>query len=295
MRMDRFSGTTVAGIITIFFGANAAFFEANAAQNQPTKSSIRDALVTTAIASVTAVQPVFDVTFGTLAMTEYNYRGYTLSDHKASVSAYFEGTYAILFARLYASSVRLPNLPSLQNTYSAGVRPVFDAITVEIGVDYYSYPGSHGIIDYPEYYLRPSYVVNRKLTLGLNFYYAPNYIRSGAWENYISVTAKYAITDTISFSSEIGRQRFGTTEPAVLALPVKLPDYSYWNVGLAYTNKIATFDLRYHATTLSKQNCFLFTGTGDAASGSRNCGPAIIATMSLASSLPALKALIAGK
>jgi uncharacterized protein (TIGR02001 family) len=288
MRMDRFPGTAVAGIITIFFGANAA-------QNQPTESSIPGAPVTTAVAPVTALQPVFDVTFGTLATSDYNYRGYTLSDHKPSVSAYFEGTYGILFARLYASSVRLPNLPSLQNTYSAGIRPVFDAITVEIGVDYYNYPGSHGIIDYPEYYLRPSYVVNSKLTLGLNFYYAPNYIRSGAWENYISATAKYAITETISFSSEIGRQRFGTTEATVLALPVKLPDYSYWNIGFAYTYKIATFDLRYHATTLSKQNCFLITGTGDAASGSRNCGTAIIATMSLDSSLPALKALIAGK
>jgi len=175
------------------------------------------------------------------------------------------------------------------------VRPVFDAITAEIGVDYYSYPGSHGIIDYPEYYLRPSYVVNSKLTLGLNFYYAPNYIRSGAWENYVSATAKYAITETISLSSEIGRQRFGTTEATILVLPVKLPDYSYWNIGFAYTYKIATFDLRYHAATLSKQHCFLITGTGDLASGSRNCGSAIIATLSLVPSLSAFKVLIAGE
>ena len=58
---------------------------------------------------------------------------------------------------------------------------------------------------------------------------------------------------------------------------------------MAYVHKVATIDLRFHATTLSHQNCFLITGTGDAASGSNACGPAVILTFSLDSSLSTLR------
>ena len=235
----------------------------------------------------------FDVSFGTLVVSDYNYRGYTLSDHKPSVSGYFEATYDILFAGAYASSVNFPGVPSLQMTYSAGVRPVFGPVTVEVGAGYYNYPGSHGIIDYPEYYVRPSYAVNPKLTLGLNIYYAPDYIRSGAWENYISATAKYSITDALSVSGEIGRQRYGTTDATNVSPAVALPDYTYWNFGFAYKHDFITFDVHFHDNTLSRQRCFLITGTGDAVRGSNGCGAALIGTVSLDTTLSTFKTLVA--
>jgi uncharacterized protein (TIGR02001 family) len=243
----------------------------------------------------TSPTPSFDVSFGALITSDYNYRGYTLSNHQPSVSSYFEATYDILFAGAYASSVSFPGVPSLQMTYSAGVRPVFGPVTVEVGVGYYNYPGSHGIIDYPEYYLRPSYVVSSKLTLGLNVYYAPDYIRSGAWENYISGTAKYAITDALSISGEIGRQLYGTTNATPEIPAIALPDYTYWNFGFSYKYDFVTVDIRFHNNTLSKQRCFLITGTGDPVSGSNGCGSAVIGTISLDSTLSALKTTMAAE
>ena len=76
-------------------------------------------------------------------------------------------------------------------TDTIGLRPVFGSLTVESGVAYYSYPGSQTDESYAELYVAPSYAVTDKLTLGVNVYYAPNYYRTGAWENYNSVTGKY--------------------------------------------------------------------------------------------------------
>ena len=141
--------------------------------------------------------------------------------------------------------------------------------------------------------MRPSYAVNPKLTLGLNIYYAPDYIRSGAWENYTSATAKYAITDALSVSGEIGRQRYGITDATEVAPAIALPDYTYWNLGFSYKYDFITFDVHFHDNTLSKQRCFLITGTGDPVRGSNGCGAALIGTVSLDSTLSAFKTLVA--
>jgi hypothetical protein len=106
------------------------------------------------------------------------------SDHKPSVSTNFEATYNILFAAVDAASVQIPMLSQLQMTDYAGIRPVFGPITVETGVAYYSYPGSVIDTSYPEYYVAPKYTLSSKFTIEVNVYYAPNYSRTGAWENF---------------------------------------------------------------------------------------------------------------
>ena len=231
----------------------------------------------------------FDVNFGAAITSDYNYRGYTLSDHKPSASTNIEATYDILFAGVNTASVEMPKLSQLQMTNYAGIRPTFGKLTVEAGVAYYSYPGSAIDISYPEYYVAPTYALTSKLTVGLDAYFAPNYSRTGAWENYNAVQAKYTFDSGLSFSGELGRQGFGTTAATPSSPAYKLPDYTYWNLGFSYAYKAVTFDLRYFATTLSKQSCFLITGTGQPATGSNGCEPAVIATLSWNTSLSGLK------
>ncbi len=231
----------------------------------------------------------FDVNVGASITSDYNYRGYTLSDHRPSVSNNIEATYNIFFAGVNTASVQMPNLSQFQMTNYAGIRPTFGQLTVEAGVAYYTYPGSPIDISYPEYYVAPTYAVTSKLSVGLNAYFAPDYSRTGAWENYNSIQAKYTFDSGLSFSGELGRQGFGTTKATASSLAYALPDYTYWNLGFAYAYKVLTFDLRYFATTLSKQNCFLITGTGQPNIGSNGCEPAIIATMSWNVNLSGLK------
>jgi uncharacterized protein (TIGR02001 family) len=231
----------------------------------------------------------FDVNAGASITSDYNYRGYTQSDHKPSASASFEATYNIFFAGINAASVQMPLLGRTELTNYAGIRPVFGSLTVETGVGYYTYPGGTIDISYPEYYIAPSYALTSKLTVSVNVYYSPDYSRTGAWENYDSVNVKYTFDSGLSVSGELGRQSFGTTRPTALAAAVKLPDYTYWNAGFAYTYKVLTFDLRYFATTLSKQDCNLITGTAPIGAGSNSCTPALIGTLSWSTNLSGLK------
>src|SRR5262249_2362358 len=147
---------------------------------------------------------------------------------------------------------------------------------VESGFAYYSYPQSAQDLSYGEIYLAPKYEITSKLTLGLNTYYGPNYYRSGAWENYNAVSGTYDLGHGLTLSAELGRQSFGTTAETP---PVKLPNYVYGNVGATYTYKALSFDLRFHGTTLSRQSCFLITGTGSPA-GSNGCQPTIVGMLS---------------
>jgi uncharacterized protein (TIGR02001 family) len=268
-----------------------------AAQAQQSDDSIAAAppLVTKAPAKSPADEtPSFDAKFNAALTSDYNYRGYTLSNHLPSVSSNLEATYAVFFASVNTASVQIPALSHFQMTDTIGLRPVFGKLTIEGGVGYYTYPGSVTDESYPELYVSPSYAVSDKLTLGVNFYYAPNYYRTGAWENYNSVTGKYDFGSGWLLSGELGRQGFGTTNPTATSAGTKLPDYVYGNVGVTYTYKSLAFDLRFHATTLSRQSCFLITGTGSASGGSNGCDPAIIGTLTWNTGLSELKAAMSG-
>ncbi|MGB7178861.1 MAG: TorF family putative porin, partial [Xanthobacteraceae bacterium] len=261
-----------------------------AARAQQVDSATPPAPSTTAkVEPATGTTSTFDISASASITSDYNYRGYTLSDHRPSASTNFEATYNIFFAGINAASVQMPMLSQLQMTDYAGIRPVFGKLTVETGVGYFSYPGSPIDISYPEYYIAPSYALTSKLTVGANVYYAPDYSRSGAWENYNSIDAKYTFDSGLAISGELGRQSFSTTKATAVAAAVKLPDYTYWNFGFSYTYKVVTFDLRYFATTLSKQNCNLITGTAPIGAGSNGCDPAIIGTLSWSGNLSGVK------
>ncbi len=244
--------------------------------------------------ATTPPESTFDSKFAAAVTSDYNYRGYTLSDHLPSVSANIEATYNVLFASVNTASVQMPDLSHFQMTDTLGVRRAFGPLMVETGGAIYSYPGAANDPSYAEVYVSPSYTATKQLTVGLNVFYAPDYYRMGAWENYDSLTAKYEIGWGLSLSAELGRQFFGTTHPTAGSPGVALPDYTYGNAGFSYTYKSLTFDLRYHATTLSKQSCFLITGTGSAAGGSNGCDPAVIATLSWNASLSEVKSSLAG-
>jgi uncharacterized protein (TIGR02001 family) len=272
------------------------------AQQSDSATSAAPPIVTKAPATTTQTAKTqaeaassFDAKFNAAVTSDYNYRGYTLSNHLPSVSSNLEASYLVFFASVNTASVQIPTLSHFQMTDTIGLRPAIGSLTLEAGVAYYSYPGSAIDESYPELYVAPSYNVTSKLTVGVNLYYAPNYYRTGAWENYNAVTGKYDLGSGWLFSAEFGRQGFGTTNPMDTSPAVKLPDYVYGNVGVTYTYKALSFDLRFHATTLSKQSCFLITGTGSASAGSNGCQPAVIGTLTWNTGLSDLKSALGEK
>jgi len=269
-------------------------------------------------APVPAFEP-WDIAFGGALMSDYIFRGITQSNHKPSVSAYFEPRYNVtkdlqLYVGASGESISFPNRAAAEIDIYGGVRPTFGSLALDFGVWGYLYPGGTCYYGAPtdfagkvlppdcqekalfngnvikrdlsffEGYAKANYTINENWQFGVNEYYTPSYLNSGAWGNYASVTGKFTAPGTIFGSSgvgmyvsgELGRQWLGRSDSfyGVPAFPagIKYADYNTWNIGVGFTWKVMTLDLRYSDTGLSKGDCNAFTSDW-AARG--NIGPAL--------------------
>jgi hypothetical protein len=250
----------------------------------------------------------WDIAFGSAIMNDYVFRGVTQSNHKPSVAAYFEPRYNVtkdlqLYVGLSGESIAFANRAAAEIDIYGGIRPTFGAFAFDFGVWGYLYPGGTcyygagattdfaGVplsaecqantllntnvikknVSFFEGYAKVNYTINDMFQVGANEYYSPNFLNTGAWGNYASVTGKFTAPSTIFGSSgvgmyisgEFGRQWLGTSDSfyGTAAFPngIKYADYNTWNVGIGFTYKVFTLDLRYSDTNLSKGNCNAFT------------------------------------
>jgi hypothetical protein len=293
----------------------------------------------------------WDIAFGSAVMSDYVFRGVTQSNHNASVTAYFEPRYNVtkdlqLYIGTSTESISFANRAAAEVDIYGGIRPTFGAFAFDIGVWGYLYPGgtcynggNGGLpvdaagraisaecfanflpngnvmkkdVSFFEVYGKVNYTINDNWQFGLTEYYSPDFLNSGAWGNYSSITGKYTAPSTVFGSSgvglyisgEFGRQWLGTSDSfygttftnAGFSGPfpngIKYADYDTWNIGIGFTYKVFTLDLRYSDSDLSKGNCNAFTsafnagGTSSVTSinptgaGSNWCGAAGIAKLS---------------
>jgi len=289
----------------------------------------------------------WDIAFGGGITNDYIFRGITQSNHKPSVNVYFEPRYNVtkdfqLYIGVAGESISFPNRAAAEIDIYGGIRPTFGAFAFDIGVWGYLYPGGtcyYGApvdtagnalsaecatnalvngnvmkkdVSFFEVYGKVNYTINDNWSVGLNEYYTPSFLNSGAWGDYVSITAKYTAPSTIFGSSgvgvyvsgEFGRQFLGTSDSFYgtgIAAPgfagpfpngIKYADYNTWNIGIGFTYKVMTLDLRYSDTDLSKANCNAFTSDYTAVAngsfsninptgvGSNWCGAAGIAKLS---------------
>ncbi len=126
-----------------------------------------------------------------------------------------------------------------------------------------------------EGYAKVVYTINDNWAVGANEYYSPNILNLGAWGDYASVTAKWTAPGTLFgtsgvgmyVSGEAGYQWLGTSDAFYgvvsplgnFAAGVPEPSYATWNLGVGFTYKVFTLDLRYSDTNLSKANCNVYT------------------------------------
>jgi len=134
-------------------------------------------------------------------------------------------------------------------------------------------------VSFFEVYGKVNYTFNDSFQMGGNVYYTPSFLNSGAEGTYASITAK-AIAPSAWFgasgvgmyvSGEFGRQFLGTSDSfygTTAAAPgfagpfpggINYADYNTWNIGIGFTYKVFTLDIRYSDTNLSKADCNAFT------------------------------------
>jgi len=286
----------------------------------------------------------WDIAFGSAIMNDYIFRGVTQSNHKPSVAAYFEPRYNVtkdlqLYVGTSGESISFANRAAAEIDVYGGIRPTFGAFAFDFGVWGYLYPGGtcyYGAptdfsgkalsaecaanalangnvmkkdVSFMEVYAKANYTVNDSWQFGVNEFYSPNFLNSGAWGDYASITGRYSAPSTIFGSSgvgmyvsgEFGRQWLGTSDsfygvvsPGFASYTAGIPYASYdtWNIGIGFTYKVFTLDLRYSDSDLSKGNCNAFTsafnasGTSNVTSinpggaGSNWCGAAGIVKLS---------------
>ncbi len=236
----------------------------------------------------------WDFAFGAGIASDYIFRGITQSNHKPSVSAYFEPRYNVndslqLYAGLGGASISFPNRAAAEIDIYGGIRPTFGPVAFDFGVFAYLYPGGQcfnavaafcggstiGALpngnfakrdaSFYEGYAKVLWTVNDWVALGANVYYSPNFLNTGADGTYASGTAKFTAPSTWFGSSgiggylsgEYGHQYLGTSDAFYANSNYR--GYNTWNVGIGATYKVFTLDLRYYDTDFGKGNCNSFT------------------------------------
>lgn len=307
-------------VLSLSYGQVAASFSASYfTKGKPTMRSqlLLSAVAALAITSANAADlasskgaplaPVvvspWDFTVGAGVTSNYLFRGISQSDNKPSVNANAEIRYTFSdmftgYVGIAGSSIKLTNQaqgPGLEFDAIAGVRATIGNFGVDVGAIAYIYPSftTYGNPVFPtnptyyEGYIKASYAVNDNISLGLNGYFSPSFLDTGASGQYVSGTFAWKLPNDFAISGELGYQFLGSpdfTHALTSSGRSSLPDYAYWNLGASYTYKIATLDLRYHDTNLSKSKCSDITGPTNgqfnANTSSKYCNAAFVATLS---------------
>jgi uncharacterized protein (TIGR02001 family) len=278
--------------------------------------------------------PTWDFGAGAGIVSDYLFRGVTQSNHKPSFNAYFEPRYNItpnlqLYVGVGYETIRFANDANSEVDFYGGIRPTIGKLALDFGAWYYYYPGGHcynipafgctgallngnvikSNVSFWEVYFKPTYNFSDAFALGMTLFYSPSFLNSGAPGTYLSVTAKYsfpAMKNGVQFyaSGELGHQWLGTSDSfyGVTGFPngINYADYNTWNLGLGWTYKVFTVDLRYTDTDLSKGDCNAFTSDHTAsglastpinpgAPGSNWCGARFTAKLSADLTLGSLK------
>jgi Bacterial protein of unknown function (Gcw_chp) len=151
-----------------------------------------------------------------------------------------------------------------------------------------------------EFYGKATYTFNDQWSAGVQEWYSPSVVNTGAW-GWFS-TGNVTFTAPSSWftawnglggyvSGDLGYWDLGTSD--LFYGFTKYTSYATWDVGLGWTWKVLTLDLRYYDTNLSRTECDAFTSAQNATfspgnitlqnpsgGGTNWCGAAFIAKLS---------------
>lgn len=225
------------------------------------KASIKDEPVA-APASDWAISYNFAVT------TDYVFRGFSQSDQRPAVQGGLDVTYKLFYVGLWASSIDFSPPAAIDANVEvdiyAGIKPVWGPVTFDLGVIYYSYPGSNAFpnadLDYVELKFGASGSPWKDATLGVTVFYSPEYTGETGevwtfegtlaqalpkWRDIvptISGTLGYQLGDSAAYRAAVGNGD---------------DNYLYWNAGISFAfHERFSVDFRYWDTNISNAGNF---------------------------------------
>lgn len=266
-----------------------------------------------------AVTPAWDVAFGGVVMSDYNFRGVSQSNKGPSGGAYFEPQFTTAAGTFYVGvagvginwpsafsdgSVGLSS-PSAEIDFYGGWRNTWGALSLDLGYWYYYYPKEQFNIDsdFWEIYAKVAYAVTPDFTIGANIFYTPDMLNYGAvFANagftdkaeaiYASATAKWTLSSAANgvgafLSGELGH--WWIEDGGFINMSFSDPSYTYYNAGIGFTYKALTLDLRYHGTNMNQTDCGAYLLVGTPHATNNWCNDTFIVSLKADTSINALK------
>ena len=306
----------------------------------------------------------WDVAITAAVMNDYNFRGITQSRHNPSGQAGFELRYTVspsgnttpAFPVRASISRTTPQRKSIStaafgrpSTSSRSIsafgttgiraasastatlpRPAIRPAPIpSLHPSERFYPNGNvvkGNLSFVEIYGKATYTINDQWAVGIQEWYSPSVLNSGADGWFTTGNITYTVPTTMLpsgigmlISGDAGYWALGTSDnfyctrfpgcrvriPACAgAYPGGVPYKSYWtwDAGVSFTYKAFTLDLRYYDTNLTKAECNVFTSdhtsTFDGGSvtnlnpgglASNWCSAAFVAKLSFATNLSNIK------
>lgn len=192
---------------------------------------------------------------------DYVFRGFTQNSGNPAAQGTLEVTYGMLYANVFASNVDFGNPPNAnyELTFAAGIKPTVGPVTLDLGVIYYTYPGSNnlvGEVNFFEVKAGASITPWKDGTLGATVYYSPDYTLSQGHVWTFEGTVAQAFSKfgpfTPTFSATLGYVKGDTGDFIVDGDN----SYIYWNAGLTLAfHERFSVDLRYWDTNMSDGYC----------------------------------------
>jgi uncharacterized protein (TIGR02001 family) len=191
---------------------------------------------------------------GITAVTDYRFRGVSQTQEDPAIQGGIEYSHPSGFTLgVWASNVdfAVEDAAHLETdiygTYSWEFTPGWN---VGAGLYYYAYPGSSSGLDYDygEAAVNLGYTIDIVTFTG-SLNYTPHNSGDSGKGYYPQLSAAMELPRDITLDGAIGRQWVKDNEAFAL------PDYTDWNLGLAYTWQGFTGKVQYIDTNLSKSDC----------------------------------------
>jgi uncharacterized protein (TIGR02001 family) len=203
----------------------------------------------------------FTYSFNIGATSDYVFRGISQTDNDPTIQGGIDLGYGILYAGWWASGLDFEaglNDAKVEMDWYGGIRPTWGKATFDLGVIYYTYPGSGPILplvtypdlNYVELKAGVSGEVVKNLTAGATIYWSPDYFaETGSVWTFEGVAA-YTFHQVGVFTPAItGTVGYQTSSDDTYDTWNGFSDYWYYNAGLALTVEKLTFDFRYWGTS----------------------------------------------
>lgn len=198
-----------------------------------------------ASAALTGAASAGEISGNVALVTDYVFRGVSLSDNSYAIQGGFDFSHDIFYAGVWGSSLS----SGAELDVYAGVTPTTGPVEWDLGLIGYFYPGADDTdaeFDYFELMLAGAIAPTEQLSIGGAAYWAPdNYGETGD-ARYFEVNAEFTASDTVAFSGAFGNQSIEDPDGPFGAAAEG--DYNTWNLGGTLAMHGFGFDLRYHDT-----------------------------------------------